>query len=337
MSDASPQVTLLRLIYGAVTARLLAVAAELGIADLVGESPRPVTELAAATATEPDALQRILRTLASVGVFTETAPGTFGQTELSAPLRTGTVGSIRDAVLELGSAETFGALEHITHSVRTGEPAFDERYGTGWWSYLAERPERAEVFNNIQSITARQVHSLVLEPYDLTGARKLVDVGGGHGSLVARMLSRYPTLRGVVFDQPAVVEGAKPVLQAAGVADRAEVLGGNFFERVPAGGDVYLLSMILHDWSDDDSLAILTNIRKAMAPGARVLVIDSVIPEGDAMSIGKFTDMYMLMHFAGRERTEKEFVALFDAAGLTLLETRHSGAPTSLLVALQKT
>ena len=139
MSDTSPQVALLRMIYGAVTARLLGTAAELGIADLVSESPRSVTDLAAATETETDALQRILRTLASVGVFTETAPGTFGQTEMSAPLRTGTVGSIRDADPELGSAETFGALEHITHSVRTGEPAFDQRYGTR----VVELPRRA--------------------------------------------------------------------------------------------------------------------------------------------------------------------------------------------------
>jgi len=311
----------MRMSYGAITTRLLTIAAELGIADLVADRPRPVSELAAATSTNPDALYRILRTLAGAGVFTEICARSFGQTPLSATLRTGTSGSVRDAVLELGSAETFGALERLMHTVRTGEPAFDRMYGTDWWTYLSERPQRAEIFNNVQSIT---------------GARKLVDIGGGHGNLVAAMLHRYPELRGVVFDQPAVVQGARKVLDDAGVVERAELIGGNFFDGVPGGGDVYLLSMILHDWDNERALAILTNVRKVMAPDARVLVIDPLIPEGDTPSVGKFVDIYMLMHFAGRERTEDEFRGLFDAAGLQLIETRHTGAPSSLLIATAK-
>jgi O-methyltransferase domain len=324
------------MVYGAVTSRLIGVTAELGIADALDVGPRTVADLAVETQTDPDALYRILRNLAATGIFFEVAPGVFGNTDLSATLRSGTASSVRDAVLELGSAETFGSLARIMHSVRTGEPAFDEMYGTDWWTYLAERPERGEVFNRAQSITARQVHSLVLELYDLSDAKLLVDVGGGHGDLVAATLPRYPSLRGVVFDQPAVVEGARAVLGAAAVADRAEAVGGNFFEQVPAGGDVYLLSMILHDWNDEQCLAILTRIREAMAPGAKVLVIDPVLPEDNKPHIGKFVDIYMLMHFAGRERTEREFDALFEAAGLRRTETRHSGAPSSLLVAVPK-
>lgn len=329
----SPQVGVLRMIYGAVTTRLIALAAELAVADLVEDGPRPVDDLSRSTGTDADALYRVLRTLAGIGVFTEVEPRTFGQTPLSATLRTGSAGSVRDAVLELGSPETFGSLMQLGHSVRTGEPAFDRTYGEDWWSYLAARPERAEVFNNVQTITARQVHSLVLEPYDLTGTRRLVDVGGGHGTLVAAMLRRYPELTGVVFDQPPVVAGAREVLEAAEVTDRAETVGGDFFESVPADGDVYLLTMILHDWNDERSIRILTNIREVMAPGARILVIDPVIPEGDTPHLGKFVDIFMLMHFAGRERTEREFAALFEAAGLRHVETRHSGAPSSLLVA----
>lgn len=332
-ATVSPQVSVLRMIYGAVSTRLITLAAELRVADLIADGSGGVDELATATGTDADALYRVLRTLAGIGVFTEVSPRTFGQTPLSATLRTDSASSVRDAVLELGSPETFGSLMALEHSVRTGEPAFDRTYGEDWWSYLAARPERAEVFNNVQTITARQVHSLVLEPYDLGGPRRLVDVGGGHGTLVAAMLRRYPELTGVVFDQPAVVAGAQQVLDAAGVADRAETLGGDFFESVPEGGDVYLLTMILHDWNDERSIRILTNIRKAMAPGARILVIDPVIPEGDTPHLGKFIDIFMLMHFAGRERTEREFVALFEAAGLRHVETRHSGAPSSLLVA----
>lgn len=320
------------MIYGAITTRLLALAAELRVADLLEDGPRPATELAEACGADADALHRVLRTLAGAGVFTEGSPGVFGQTPLSAVLRTGSAGSVRDAVLELGSAETFGSLAQLEHSVRTGKPAFDRAYGEDWWTYLAGRPARAEVFNNVQSVTSRQVHSLVLEPYDLSGARRLVDVGGGHGTLVAAMLSRYPELRAVVFDQPAVVAGAQRTLDAADMSDRAEIVGGDFFESVPAGADVYLLSMILHDWDDESCLTILGNIRSAMAPGGRLLVIDPVIPEDDSAHIGKFIDIYMLMHFAGRERTEAEFVRLFAAAGLRHVETRHSGAPSSLLV-----
>jgi len=332
----SPQISILRMVYGAVTTRLIAVVAELGIADALDDGPRAVADLAVDTGMNPDALRRILRTLAGIGIFSEVAPATFGNTDLSATLRAGAAGSVRDVVLELGAAETFGSLARIMHSVRTGEPAFDEAYGTDWWTYLSERAGRSEVFNNAQSITARQVHSLVLEPYDLSDARLLIDVGGGHGNLVASMLHRYPDLHGVVFDQPAVVEGARAVLDAAKVADRAEALGGSFFEQVPAGGDVYLLSMILHDWSDEQCLEILTRIRAAMAPGAKILVIDPVLPEDNTPHIGKFVDVYMLMYFGGRERTEREFDALFDAAGLRRIETRHSKAPSSLLVVVSK-
>jgi predicted O-methyltransferase YrrM len=332
-ASLSPQIQILQTVYSAITARLLTVATELGIPDLLSAGPRAAPELAVATGVDADALYRVLRTLASVGIFTETERGIFALTELAEVLRADAPGSIRDVILELGSAETFATLARFDHSVRTGEPAFDQAYGTDWWRWLKDRPDRAEIFNRTQAITARQIHSRALDPYDMAGAKRIVDVGGGHGVLVARMLQRYPRLTGVVFDQPDVVTGAEATLAEAGVLDRAEVIGGDFFASVPAGGDLYLLSMILHDWDDGPAAAILTNVRKAMAPGARVLIIDAVIPEGNVRHTAKFIDIFMLMYYSGRERTAAQFAELLDVAGLRLAEKHNSSAPTSLIVA----
>jgi SAM-dependent methyltransferase len=329
----SPQIQILQILYGAITARLLTIVTSLGIPDLLSAGPRAVPELAEAAGVNADALHRVLRTLASVGIFTETEHGIFALTALAEVLRTDAPGSIRDVVLELGSEETFATLARFDHSLRTGEPTFDQVYGVDWWRWLRDRPERAEIFNRTQAVTARQVHSRALDPYDMAGVRRIVDVGGGHGVLIARMLKRYPELTGVVFDLPDVVAGAEATLAQTGVLDRAEIIGGDFFASVPAGGDLYLLSMILHDWNDEPAAAILTNIRKAMAPGARVLINDAMIPEGDVRHPAKFIDIFMLMYYSGRERTRAQFAQLLDVAGLRLAEARGSSGPTSLIIA----
>jgi hypothetical protein len=332
-TSPSPQIQLLRTVYAAITARLLTIVTALGVPDLLADGARPVQDLASVTGSDPDALSRVLRTLASVGIFTETAPGSFGLTELATPLRSAVPGSIRDVILELGSAETYSTLAEFPHSLRTGEPSFDQAYGTDMWSYLREKPERAEVFNRTQAMTAREVHTRALGTYDLSRASLVVDVGGGHGDLIARVLTRYPHLTGVVFDRPEVVEGARSTFERAGVADRARVVGGDFFEFVPSGGDVYVMSMILHDWPDALAAKILRNVRVAMAPGARLLVIDALIPPGDTPHPGKFIDIMMLMNYGSRERTEQQLAQLFASAGLRLVETRSPTTPSSLIVA----
>ncbi len=311
---------------------MLAVAAEIGIPDLLGDGPQEVATLAALTGAEPDVLGRVLRTLASAGVFTETAPGMFGLTDLAEPLRRDAPRSIRDLVLELGSAETFATLGAFEHSLRTGEPSFDASFGTDHWSYLRTRPARAEVFNRTQALTAREVHSRALAGYDLSDAKLVVDVAGGYGDLIGHLLARYPSLQGVLFDQPEVVAAAQATFDRLDVRDRVRVVGGDFFESVPAGGDVYLLTMILHDWPDADAVRILRSVRAAMSPGARVLVVDAIIPPGDAPHPGKYVDILMLMLYGGRERTEAEFAALFAAADLRLVEVISRHTPSSLLV-----
>lgn len=329
----SPPVQMMQLLYGSLVPHLVTVVAELGVADLVADQPRPVTELAGSTGANPDALYRALRTLASHGVFTEVAPGTFGLTPLAATLRTGVSGSLRDYARYWGLPERQRAFAELGYSVRTGRPAFEYVHGIDWWSYLAANPQRSALFNDVMGYLSRQLHAAAIEAYDLSDVRRLVDVGGGHGHLVSTILRRYPGMSAVVFDHPHVVVGAEAVLAEAGVGDRVELVGGDFFDSVPADGDAYVLSMILHDWSDVDAAAILGNVRAAMKPTGRILVIDTVIPDGDTAHFGKLLDIVMLACLTGRERTEAEFAALFESAGLRHAETRTTSSPTSVIVA----
>lgn len=332
-TTAASSVKMREMLYGSLITQLLVISAELGVPDLVAGEPQHVNALAARTATDPGALYRILRTLASQGVFTEVSPGTFGLTSLAATLRSDAEGSLRDAARAVGLRERQHALTELEYSVRTGQPSFDHVYGMDWWSYLATQPEQAAIFNNYLRYGASRVHAAAIDAYDLSGTRRLVDVGGNRGNLVARILRRYPEMRAVVFDSPQVLAGAEAVLAEAGVFDRAELVGGDFFEAVPAGGDTYVLSWVLHDWNDGEAQKLLSNVRRAMDPAGSLLVIDAVIPTGDTAHPGKFSDIAMLALQTGGERTEEEFAALFEASGLRHVETHARLSPTSVIVA----
>lgn len=319
---------------GLSMAHILSVIAEIGVADQVTDGPLGVEELAERTGTNADVLYRLLRTVASKGVFTEVSPRTFGLTPLAATLRSDVDCSMRDVFRLQGQPcmrETYAA---IGHSVRTGEPAFEHVHGTTLFSYLAERPELSELFSSAMGNVARQIQRPAIDAYDLSDVRRLIDIGGAHGHLVAAILSRYPEMKGVVFDMPNVVPGAAAVLAEAGVADRAEMVGGDYLRAVPAQGDAYTISHVLHQLSDAEAVTVLTNIRKVMAPVGRVLVIDPVIPEGDLPHPGKFMDISMLMLTQGRDRTEPELTGLFEQAGLRHVETVALSAPSSVVVAM---
>jgi ubiquinone/menaquinone biosynthesis C-methylase UbiE len=328
------QVQMMQLLYGSLVTHLITVVAELGVADLMADQPCPVEDLAGATGAKPDALYRALRMLASYGVFTEVTPRTFGLTQLGDTLRTGVPGSLRAFARYCGLAERQHALVELAYSVRTGLPAFDHVHGTNWWSYLTANPQHNALFNDAMGYLARQLHAATIETYDLSNVRRLVDVGGGHGHLVSTIIRRYPSINAVVFDQPHVVAGAEEVLTEAGIGDRVEFVGGDFFDSVPTNADAYVLSMILHDWSDTEAVAILRNVRQAMDPAGKILVIDAVIPDGDNAHFGKMLDIIMLACHTGRERTEAEFTSLFEAAGLRHFETRITSSPTSVIVAV---
>lgn len=330
---AAPAARMMQFQDGLRLTHMLCALAEIGVADHLTDGPMPVEQIARLTDTHADPLYRVLRAVASKGVFTEVSPRVFGLTELASTLRTGVPGSLRDNFRLQGQPFMRDAYAAIEHTLRTGESSFAHVHGTDLFSYLAARPESADLFSRAMGNAASQVQRQAIDAYDLSGARRLVDVGGAHGHLVAAILSRYPELTGVVFDLPHVVQGAAPVLSEAGVSDRAELAGGDYLRFMPADGDVYVLSHVLHQLSDHDASIVLTRIREAMRPGGRVLVIDPVLPPGDAPHPGKFMDITMLTLTEGRDRTEYEFACIFEKTGFRLAEIVALSSPSSVVVA----
>lgn len=313
-ADASPPVTLLQMVTGYWVSQTIYVAAKLGIADLLEDGPRSVEDLAAATSSHAPSLYRVLRALASVGIFTEASPGHFALTPLASLLRSETPGSMR-ALTIMYAEEQYRAWGDILHSVRSGEPAFDHVYGTHYFGYLAEHPESSQVFNEAMVGWTNQLVGAVVDAYDFSPFRTVVDVGGGYGALLATILRKHENQRGILFDQPHVVADAKQHLEAAGVADRCTCVGGDFFQALPPGGDVYILSQILHDWDDDSATRILRQCRKVVPEDGRLLVVELVLPPGDEPFLGKWLDLHMLALLNARERTAEEYATLLDRAG----------------------
>lgn len=316
--SASPD-PLLQMIFGSVVTQMIAVAARLGLADLLAEGPMSVDELAAATHTHTPSLYRLMRALASVGIFEETESRRFTLTPLAARLQSDAPFSLKGFAILLGSEFYYRSWANLLHSVQTGESALELTYGMNLFEYLHQHPGDAAIFNEAMTSVSGREAAAVRDAYDFSGCRTLVDVGGGHGVLLSTILKANPSLQGILFDRPPVVAGAGPLLQQEGVADRCQVVGGDFFTEVPAGADAYILKYVLHDWDAGRARKILENCRAAVTPGGRVLVVDAVIPAGNTPFIGKLRDIVMLsMTPGGVERTEAEFQELFSEAGFKL-------------------
>jgi hypothetical protein len=312
-----PSATLLQMMTGYWVSQAIYVAAKLGIADLLTNGPVDCEDLAAATDTHAPSLRRVLRALASVGVFTEVSPGSFALTPLAELLRAGTPGSMR-ALAIMYAEEQYRAWGELLHSVRTGEMAFDHQFGMGYFEYLAQHPDSDRVFNEAMTGWTHQLVGAVVDAYDFSPFETVVDVGGGFGALLADILRSNPGTRGILFEQPHVVASAEEYFAAAGVTDRCTFVGGDFFAAVPAGGDAYVLSQILHDWDDERCVTILRHCRRAMPDHGKLLVVELVLPAGDEPSLGKWLDLHMLVLLGGRERTAAEYDTLFRAAGFKL-------------------
>lgn len=318
--DAGPtpqSVTLLQMMTGYWVSQAIYVAAKLGLGDCLADGPRGTDDLAAATGVHAPSLHRLLRALASRGVFTEASPGYFALTPLAALLQTGTSGSMRALAITYNE-EQYRAWGDLLHSVRSGQPAFESQFGMGPFAYFAQHPEADRVFNEAMIDWTNQIADAVASTYDFSPFETVVDVGGGHGTLLAALLRRNRHAEGILFDLPHVVAEAEKLLAAAGVADRCARIGGDFFAAVPEGGDVYVLAQILHDWDDDRCVAILERCRRAMPPHGKLLVVELVLPPGEEAFFGKWLDLHMMVITGGRERTAAEYDALFRAAGLAL-------------------
>lgn len=326
-----PGAQLLQMGFGGFVAQAISVAAQLGLADLIHEGPKTASELAEATGAHAPSLYRLLRALASVGVFAEDGEGRFGMTPLATALRSDTPGSIRHGVVLVGQSFHRQAWTNLLYSVTTGRPAFDHAHGQPFFDYLGEYPEALAAFQAWMSqASAMQVPAL-LGSYDFSPFRRVVDVGGGRGDLLASLLRANPEVRGILFDLPQVVAGARAI-EDSGVADRCQVMGGDFFTAVPEGGDAYLLKMVIHDWDDDRAVRILRNCCDAMAPDGKVLVMEMLVPPGNAPHFSKFMDLNMLvLNQGGLERTEAEYRDLFRAAGLALTRVVPTPSPFSIV------
>jgi hypothetical protein len=311
-------------------AQAIHVAARLGVADLLTDGPRPPAELAEATGTHARSLYRLLRALASVGVFAEDDQGRFGLTPLAECLRSGVPGSQRSAAIMMGE-EHYRCWGDLLHCIRTGQTAFEHLVGQPVFDYLAGHPRQARLFDEAMVGIHGAETRAMLDACDFGTFGSLVDIGGGNGSLLIETLRRHPSLRGVLFDRPDVVERARAGLEAAGVAGRCTLVGGSFFESVPEGGDAYLLRHIIHDWDEERCLLILRNCRRALGPAARLLLVETVIPPGNEPSFGKLLDLNMLVVPGGMERTEREYRDLLAAAGFRLERVVPTRAEVSVI------
>lgn len=324
---------MLQIISGFWISRAVYVIAKLGIADLLNSGPKTAAELAQSTETHPPSLYRLLRALTSVGVLASAPEGRFALTPVSETLVTDAPGSLRwFAVSELGQ-EHFPAWGNLLHSVKTGEIAFDNHFGVDVWNYFRQNPEDAAIFNDSMTGVTAAANESIMSLYDFSNFNKVVDVGGGHGGLITSILKSNPQATGVLFDAPQVISGAGAKIEAAGLADRCETIGGDFFQAVPTGGDAYIMKWIIHDWDDEKAIRILKNIRSQIPSHGKLILVDCVVPEGDEPHFSKFIDLNMLVMTGGKERTEREFQQLLEAAGFRLLRVIPTGVPTHIVEA----
>jgi len=328
-----PHAAMMDLITEAWTAQAITAAAELGVADALAKAPLSVDELAAAVDADPDTLGRLLRALISRGIFRQQRDGRYNLTPLADTLRSDAGVSMAGMARWVGSAQHREHWSHLADAVRTGRAVLPVLRGKPAFEYLAEEPEFAEIFNQAMTSASELSIAPVIAAYDFSPYETIVDVGGGHGRLLAAILAATPAARGVLFDLPQVVAGAPTLLRQHRAQDRVRIVEGSFFERVPDDGDAYVLKNVIHDWPDDDAVHILRNVRAAARNGKRVLLVELVIPKHDREFLGKWLDLEMLIGPAARERTAGEYDQLLHGAGFQMTQVVETASPFSIVEA----
>jgi hypothetical protein len=334
MDAAPPEMQVAQILLGQIVPRLCHVMATLKLADHLSAGPKSAEELATATGTHAPALVRVLRSLASVGFVTESGNHRFGLTPLGAVLKTGTPSHA--AALILGGEIFTRSLDRFASSIQTGKPAFDAAFGMPVFDYLGKNPALASLFNDTMIGFHGMEPAAVAAVYDFAQFQSIADIGGSTGNMLATILSQHAGLRGILFDLPQAVKHAPAFLQQRGVADRVRIESGSFFEGVPAGADAYILSHIIHDWNPEQCQTILGHCRKAMASDALLLLVEMVLPEGDAFHPGKLLDMVMLTVPGGEERTASQYSALLDKAGFRMTRVVPTASMVSVVEAVPR-
>lgn len=331
---APPHVALLEMSLSFWYTQAIFVAAKLGVADHLKCGPRSIVELATATRAHAPSLYRLMRALASIGVFAEDKSGRFALTPMAECLRPDAPNSVCAVAIMTGEDWWWKAWGQILHSVETGKSSFQHVHGMRFFEYMTKNPKAGAIFDRAMATYTSQTGAQVAAAGPFSKARIVVDVGGGHGALIAAVLRRYPDIQGINFDMPATVEAAKGFLESQRLLNRCRVLGGDFFESVPEGGDIYFLQHVLHDWDDENADRILRNCHRAMPPDAKLLLVEMVMPSGNKPFLGKFLDLGVLMMENGaRERTEVEYRDLLSEAGFDVTKIIPLPSPDSLIQA----
>jgi hypothetical protein len=319
------------LVLGAWISQGITAVADLGVADALAAGPLPIDELAGRVRADPDALGRLLRALISKGIFARRDDGRYELTPLAEQLRSDVPASMAAMARFIGSRQHREHWSLLTDAIKTGRSGVPALRGKGFFDYLGDEPEFAQIFNDAMTGLSGLSIGPVVDAYDFTRFGTIVDVAGGHGRLLAAILASAPDAQGVLYDLPEVIAGASALLRENGVAERVRLAEGSFFDGVPAAGDAYVLKHIIHDWDDEPSVRILRNVRSAAAPGAALLLIETVIPEDDSASVAKWVDMEMLVINDGRERTAGEYRRLFDEAGFEMIGVVDTASRFSII------
>jgi cyclopropane fatty-acyl-phospholipid synthase-like methyltransferase len=332
-----PGEQVMQLATGFMASAALYTAAQLGVADLLKDGAKSTQELAEQCEANEDALYRLMRALASVGVFCETSPRVFELTAVGELLRADRDDSSRDMVLWMANMFHFETYPEMTHAVKTGETVVEKVYGYSCFDYFEKDREVGDVFNTAMTNFSRAQAPVVLEAYDFSwlNGKTLVDVGGGQGHLLTAILKKYPEMRGVIFDLQRVLPGAKQRIAEAGLVGRCEAVAGDFFAAVPAG-DAYIMQHIIHDWNDENALTILRNCHRAGRSDAKVILVESVLTPGNEPGFAKWLDLEMLLLPGGRERSEEEFARLLEGAGFALTRVVQTKSAARVLEAQRR-
>ena len=330
--EQPPQAIILDMLLGMMKTQAIHEAVRLNLAERLKDGPKQVSELAEETQTHPNSLVRLLRALESLGLFQEVTPGEYAQTPLSHFLRPNISGSMYDVALIHGEQWQWRPWEAFSYSLQTGKTAFDHLFGTRLFEYFATHPQESEGFNSAMAGFSHQVDRPLVEGYEYSSLSTIVDIGGGYGGWLSTILQANPGLEGIVFDLPHVIEDARQ--QSSHSTSRYQLIAGDMFqpETIPQGADAYIMRQIIKDWDDEAAIRILTNCRLAMRPRGKILVAEQVVRPGEnVMTSTKLIDLQLMVVLSGQERTEAEYRAIFETAGLQLIKIWPTRSPYSIL------
>lgn len=337
MQQIPPEGRIMQLAMGAFASQAIYVAAKLGIADLLADGAKTAAELAAGTETDGSALYRLLRALASFGVFAETSDGTFVNTPMSETIRSDSPTSMRAMMLFVSDQAHWSVYADLMYSVKTGKTAWDHVHGAPFFEYAFEQNKPlGDIFNQAMTSLSHGEVAAVMAAYDFSEIGTLADIAGGYGHVLGAIMQKNPSMNGVLFDLGVVLAGAPDMLRSYGVEDRVELVEGDFFSEIPVVADAYIMKHIIHDWYDDNCEKILRNIRNSMPDSGRVLIVDSVIPPGNDPHPGKILDLEMLLLPGGMERTAAEFETLLNNSGFRLTRIIPTQSPVSIVEAIKE-